>query len=89
VKKRWQTSLPLAKACLSFAEKDFSEASGLLKNCFDMTQAGGSDEQRGVFWQSYLLSLINQGEKVEANWLIDKNMPNACRLQGHWQQMME
>lgn len=89
LKKRWQTSLPLAKACLSFAEKDFSEASGLLKNCFDMTQAGGSDEQRGVFWQSYLLSLINQGEKVEANWLIDKNMPNACRLQGHWQQMME
>ncbi|MDF1795378.1 MAG: hypothetical protein P1U63_02445 [Coxiellaceae bacterium] len=90
---RWQQNgIPLAEACLAFAEKDYNHASELLFDKFDTTTTGGSDEQRSVFWQSYLLSLIHSGQEKKAIELLDEKMGQSktpCALEDWWQQQIK
>ena len=89
---RWQDNgLPLARACMAFAEKDFKQASDLLSDSFDITAAGGSDEQRSVFWQSYLSSLIQSHQPEQANQLLSSLLNHhktSSPLEQWWQQQI-
>ena len=84
----WHTvGLGLARATLAYAGGRWDEAAdgfGPLLECSG--KGGGSDEQRGVFDQSYLLSLINGGRGAEAHgWLhgrIGSREPSP--LERHW-----
>jgi len=59
--------LPLARGCVAFASGDYDRASALLEPILaDVPCVGGSDEQRGVFAESHLVSLIRAGRKAEA-----------------------
>ncbi|MDF1653889.1 MAG: hypothetical protein P1U34_02160 [Coxiellaceae bacterium] len=90
---RWQQyGLPLAEACMAFGEKNYDQSSKLLANTFTFTEAGGSDEQRGVFWQSYLQSLIHSGQDKKAVELLNDMMGQSkmpCALEDWWQQQIK
>ena len=59
--------VPLGRGCVAFAAGDYDRASTLLQPILaDVACVGGSDEQRGVFPESYLVSLIRAGRKPEA-----------------------
>jgi tetratricopeptide (TPR) repeat protein len=59
--------VPLARGCVAFASGDYDLASALLQPLLaEVPCAGGSDEQRGVFAESHLVSLIKAGRKAEA-----------------------
>jgi tetratricopeptide (TPR) repeat protein len=74
----WKTvGVPLARGCVAYAERDFDRAAALLGPILsDVPCVGGSDEQRGVFDESFLVSLIGSGRKAEA-----RNRPRrpCCR----------
>jgi hypothetical protein len=62
-----EVGLPLARGCVAFAAGDFDGAGALLEPILEEVPCvGGSDEQRGVFAESHLVSLINAGRKSEA-----------------------
>ncbi|MGD0117745.1 MAG: hypothetical protein ABSD30_06750 [Candidatus Binatus sp.] len=62
-----EIGLPLARGCVAFAAGDYDRASALLEPILEeVPRVGGSDEQRGVFAESHLVSLINAGRKSEA-----------------------
>ena len=90
---RWQQfGLPLAQACMAYADKDYDNASKQLADTFETKKAGGSDEQRGVFWQSYLLSLIHTGQGQKAITLLSEKMGQSkapCALEDWWQQQIK
>jgi tetratricopeptide (TPR) repeat protein len=59
--------VPLARASIAFASGDYDRASSLLQPVLaDSALGGGSDEQRGVFDESRLVSLIRSNRKDEA-----------------------
>jgi len=59
--------VPLARGSIAFASGDYDRASSLLQPVLtDSALGGGSDEQRGVFNESNLLSLIRAGRRQEA-----------------------
>lgn len=59
--------LPLARGCVAFASGDYDRAIALLEPILDEVPCvGGSDEQRGVFAESHLVSLIKAGRRAEA-----------------------
>lgn len=62
-----QIGMPLARGCVAFAGRDYDQAASLLGPIVnEVPCVGGSDEQRGVFIQSHLVSLIRSGQKRAA-----------------------
>jgi len=56
-----------ARGAVAFARRDYDRAAALFSAALgDIACGGGSDEQRGVFWQSHFLSLNRAGRKAEA-----------------------
>jgi hypothetical protein len=81
--------LPLIEASLAFARRDHAAAAGLLGPIAgDLWQAGGSDAQVDMFRQTYLVSLIETGERSAAGAFIDAALvvPGTppTPLQSHW-----
>lgn len=89
---RWQQhGLPLANACLAFAEQDFQQASELFADVYSSSQAGGSDEQRGVFWQTYLTCLMQSEQTTTAKQLLAEQVcwrKNHSPLEKLWHQQL-
>jgi hypothetical protein len=57
--------VPLARGCVAFASGDYDRASAILHPLLaDVACVGGSDEQRGVFAESHLVSLIRSGRRA-------------------------
>ena len=73
-KKVWQQiGMPLARGCVAFASGDYDAAAAQLAPILaEVACVGGSDEQRGVFIQSHLVSLIRGGHRDAARDAIDK-----------------
>jgi tetratricopeptide (TPR) repeat protein len=62
-----EIGMPLVRGCVAFARRDYAKAASLIGPIIDdVPCVGGSDEQRGVFIQSNLVSLIKSGQKHEA-----------------------
>jgi tetratricopeptide (TPR) repeat protein len=62
-----EVGLPLARGCVAFGAGDYDRAAALIQPILDEVACiGGSDEQRGVFAESHLVSLIQAGRKSEA-----------------------
>ncbi len=65
--------LPLVRGSAAFARRDYPLAAALLGPILnDAACAGGSDEQRGVFIQSNLVSLIRSQQKSQARRALDQ-----------------
>jgi len=63
-----EVGVPAVRASLAFAEGDWKRAAEMFEPILgEIWRGGGSDEQRGVFSQSYLVSLIRQGTKARAS----------------------
>ena len=63
-----EVGVPLARGCVAFAAGDYERASTLLEPILAAVPCvGGSDEQRGVFGESHLVSLIRAGRRTEAH----------------------
>ncbi|HXW84841.1 MAG TPA: hypothetical protein VEJ86_10585, partial [Candidatus Binataceae bacterium] len=82
-----EVGVPEARASLAFAEGDCTRAAELFEPILDeIWRGGGSDEQRGVFAQSYLVSLIRQGANARASsvlrdWLGSRT---PIPVEQHW-----
>ena len=77
----------LARATQAYAEGRWDDAAAGFAPLLERSgEGGGSDEQRGVFDQSYLISLINVGEREKAReWLNGKIGPREpTPLEQHW-----
>lgn len=84
--------VPLAKACFAFAERDFEQASQLFDTSYNTTKAGGSDEQRIVFHQSYLTCLIQSNKQQKAKRFLDNILQRhhaISPLEKWWQQQIQ
>jgi hypothetical protein len=82
-----QVGIPQAQACLAFAEGDWTRAARLFESILaEIASGGGSDEQREVFSQSYLMSLIRSGDRSTARKLLDKWIGSRAPipLEQHW-----
>ncbi len=82
-----EVGLPQSQACLAFAEGDWKRAARLFESILpEIARGGGSDEQRGVFSQSYLISLIRSGARDGARSLLDSWMGSRAPipLERHW-----
>ena len=56
-----------ARGAVAFARRDYDRAAAMFDAALgDIACGGGSDEQRGVFWQSHFLSLSRAGRKADA-----------------------
>lgn len=76
----WYTvGLGLARATLAYAEGRWDEAAAGFEPLLERSgEGGGSDEQRGVFDQSYLVSLVRAGQFEKARtWLHEKTGSRA------------
>ena len=79
--------VPQSQACLAFAEGDWKRAARLFEPILpEIARGGGSDEQRGVFSQSYLMSLIQSGERAAARHLLNGwiGSRTPIALERHW-----
>jgi tetratricopeptide (TPR) repeat protein len=79
--------VPLARGCVAFAAGDYDRAAALLQPILaDVPCVGGSDEQRGVFPESHLLSLIRSGRKAEARAALHEHIAGRpeTALERHW-----
>jgi len=89
----WHTvGLGLARATQAYAEGRWDDAAAGFAPLLERSgEGGGSDEQRGVFDQSYLISLINGGEREQAReWLNGKIGPREpTPLEQHWSKLAE
>ncbi|HKN14618.1 MAG TPA: hypothetical protein VJX68_15630 [Candidatus Binatus sp.] len=82
-----EVGVPLARGCVAYAAGDYDRAAGLLQPILaDVPCVGGSDEQRGVFAESHLLSLIRGGRKVEARAALSEHIAGRpeTALDRHW-----
>ena len=82
-----EVGVPLARGCVAYAAGDYDRAAGLLQPILaDVPCVGGSDEQRGVFAESHLLSLIRGGRKVEARAALSEHIAGRpeTALERHW-----
>ncbi len=86
--KVWlKVGVPQSQACLAFAEGDWKRAGRQFEPILaEIACGGGSDEQRGVFSQSYLMSLIRSGERAAAHRLLDRWIGSRAPipLEQHW-----
>jgi tetratricopeptide (TPR) repeat protein len=70
-----EVGVPLARGCAAFAVGEYDRASGLLQPILaDVQCVGGSDEQRGVFAESHLVSLIRAGHRAEARAALSEHI---------------
>ncbi len=82
--------MPIAKGSIAFANADYDRAAELLGPVLgDVACGGGSDEQRGVFGESYLVALIRSGRKAEARtalaeYIRDRPETPLHRLWSSW-----
>jgi hypothetical protein len=79
--------LPQAQTCLAFAEGNWMRAARLFEAMLpEIACGGGSDEERGVFSQSYLMSLIKCGEHADARKLLNGWIGSRVPvpLEQHW-----
>jgi tetratricopeptide (TPR) repeat protein len=79
--------VPLARGCVAFAAGDYDRAVALLQPILaDVPCGGGSDEQRGVFAESHLVSLIKAGRKTEARAALADHINDRpeTALERHW-----
>ena len=82
-----KVGLAQTQASLAFAEGDWVRAARLFEPILpDIACGGGSDEQRGVFSQSYLMSLIRSGERRRAAGLLRESIGSRAPvpLEQHW-----
>jgi hypothetical protein len=68
--------VPLARGCVAFASGDYDRAGAILQPILnDVPCVGGSDEQRGVFAESHLVSLISEaGRRAEARTALSEHI---------------
>lgn len=67
-----EVGVPLAKGSIAFANGDYDRAADLLGPVIGQEACGGgSDEQRAVFIESYVVSLIRAGRKPEARAVLN------------------
>jgi hypothetical protein len=86
-----EVGLPLARGCVAFASGEFDTASALLEPILaDVACVGGSDEQRGVFVESHLVSLIKAGRKSEARAALAGHIDGRpeTALERRWAQLI-
>ncbi len=79
--------VPLARGCAAFAAGDYDRASALLQPILaDVPCVGGSDEQRGVFAESHLVSLIRAGRTDEARAALNQHIADRpeTALERRW-----
>lgn len=81
--------LPLVEAALAFARRDHAAAVRRLEPIAgDLWQAGGSDAQVDMFRQTYLVGLIETGERSAARAFLDAALvvpgSAATPLQERW-----
>ena len=79
--------MPLARGCVAFAYGDWDSAAALLAPILpDVACAGGSDEQRGVFIQSHIVSLIRGKNNDSARTAIENYIAGrpVTPLERHW-----
>lgn len=70
-----EIGLALARGCVAFASGEYDRCSELLEPILnDVACVGGSDEQRGVFTESYLVSLIKAGRKAPARAALEAHI---------------
>lgn len=82
--------LNLARAVLAYANGRWNEAAARFAPLIARSrQGGGSDEQRGVFDQSYLLALIRGGERDAAQALLNARVEThePTPLERYWLDM--
>jgi tetratricopeptide (TPR) repeat protein len=89
IKRRvWkEVGVPLVRGCAAFASDDYDAAAAELGSIIDRSaEAGGSDEQRGVFPQSLLLALMKSGRKREARACLESQTAQRplTALERHW-----
>src|SRR3984957_10947508 len=83
--------VPLARGCIAFASGDYNRASALLQPILnDLACVGGSDEQRGVFAESHLVSLIKAGRKSEARTALIEHIARRpiTAVERRWAEMI-
>ncbi|MDO8433235.1 MAG: hypothetical protein Q7S58_12580 [Candidatus Binatus sp.] len=87
----WQrVGVPIAKGSIAFANGDYDRAADLLGPVLgEVACGGGSDEQRGVFIESYLVALIRAGRKDEArsaltDYIADRPETSLQRRWSSW-----
>lgn len=86
-----EIGVPLAYGCVAFASGHYDRASELLLPILnDVPCVGGSDEQRGVFAESHLVSLINAGRKTEARAALGEHIARRpeTALERRWAEMI-
>ncbi len=70
-----EVGVPLARGSIAFAAGDYDRAGALLQPVLaDAPYGGGSDEQRSVFAESHLVSLIRAGRKAEARAALNEHI---------------
>ena len=82
-----EIGMPLVRGCVAFARRDYEQAASLLGPIInDVPCVGGSDEQRGVFIQSHLVSLIRSGQKPAASTALREYIGarGLTRLEQRW-----
>ena len=83
--------VPLARGCVAFASGDYDRASALLQPILnDVPCVGGSDEQRGVFAESHLVSLIRAGRRAEARAALSEHIARRpeTAVERRWAEMI-
>jgi tetratricopeptide (TPR) repeat protein len=83
--------VPLARGCVAFASGDYDRASALLQPILnDVACVGGSDEQRGVFAESHLVSLIRGGRRAEARTALSEHIAGRpmTAVERRWAEMI-
>ena len=86
-----EVGVPLARGCVAFASGDYDRASELMRPILDdVPCVGGSDEQRGVFAESHLVSLIRAGRKAEARTALGEHIARrpVTALERRWAEMI-
>ena len=86
-----EVGVPLARGCVAFAAGDYERASALLEPILaEVPCVGGSDEQRGVFGESHLVSLIRAGRRTEARIALSEHVARRpeTALERRWAGMI-
>jgi tetratricopeptide (TPR) repeat protein len=87
-KKVWkEIGVPLAEGSVAFAYGDYDRAAAALAPILpEVACAGGSDEQRGVFVQSRLVSLVKGGHQERARSAIEEYIARrqVTPLESYW-----
>jgi tetratricopeptide (TPR) repeat protein len=83
--------VPLARGCVAFASGDYDRAGAILQPILNKVPCvGGSDEQRGVFAESHLVSLIRAGRRAEARTALSEHIARRpeTAVERRWAEMI-